>query len=1769
MTKHPKGRATTRSTAGPGFAFEDQVAAWLLLKMLSGEAMPGMDGRHGSRLQFQTNALGWLIDDLLVTCGPTSDETHLAISCKSSVQVTSSGLPPDFVSAAWKQFANTAAGPMRRGRDCLALVTRGRHPAFQAIWADIKNACTGNDPTLALARIRDTEKHRTVFENISKMAQESSAPVRDDDVLEFIRHLFVVPTDFDLDPSEDRESAITQCRRILTSAAPEDARALWHVLVERAGKARLGNGTIDLPHLWHELRSQFKLNDHPDFSSGWVLLRAFTREHLDKIEATLPSGYSLARSEESVRLAQAISNSPIVVLYGDSGTGKSALAKSTLERQFPDASQAWLGPDTLRATLSEVERIKTGFAHPLHATLTATAHPVNILVIDAAERIGDESTSQVKQLIGELLSERIAGEIPVWRVLIIGQTEAWIDGGLQGLLGDAMLAPIELGSAPLEEVREALQSTPQLSWLALQDDAVAVLANLRALAWVIQAAAHFRQQGDSARLSLTAIADSLWKFWTGGQLTLQGLLIRLAEREASFEHSIALSELPAAETLALQERPSQLPLRITPRNRVEFQHDLAAEWARFQRLKEISDDTERWAALAQNPLWTGALRMLGQFLLRARVDDRTEWDIAFGKLDAVPRKSGLAMDILLDALCLDPLAESLLTERADLLFANDGALLNRLLLRFHHIASVPTGQPQVLQADPSLSLHIEAQYRAPIVARWPAVVRFLAAYRDRVANLMSPVVAKLCDRWLTTVPIELAPGAPMPFRKELADIALSTARALQVAQGKRIIFADDSEKSIYTAALSGAPDIPDEVSEWALEMAQRRPWRTDVVAQIAQYHQQQAREHAERLRTDPSYRERRQRLASLPPSIRSTRELPPWPLGPQERIERHFRECCARSLALIRLMKIRPEVAAEVLLATIIEDSPEEEIGGGHRFDDGVGLEFDQSSYPTAYWKSPFYPFLQVNPDTALGALIALVDFCSERWEHEMQRHGADRLNIALTLQSGTLKEFVGNHSVFDWAQDNSTRAGQLHSALAALEKWLCVSIESGIDISPYIERLLGTSHSVALLGVLLNVGKFRPALLQGMLRPLLANRRLYVWDKNRVDAMQYRFDAGAWARQGEVIFQMARAWCSAPYRNVTLRQLAAHLVAFHTDIAEFLAVAIEQWETPQDEKAALELRMLKAELDRNNYRQVHDRATGDAAVQFTYPDALRREVEDYQRAVGPVMHTLTLPMQCSELLSTTPDELTAVQAEDLAKLLSPTFPGTNARLGEHERRIARIAAASTLLARARPWLDTHNDVRHIAKEIVQAVVDQIPDGTDLLRARMLSSRGGELEFVAHAVMQEFISAKGMSAEAGIALLRVLTSGDEAATRTLTSLAYERRGLLGHIWWRLLELALLWCGLIVLTPHSDEPQSIQKSWARWLRWLRSRKFTEADASPSRINPLAIARRIERLQRRRWVREYTGERNGFGIDPSKRRSTGLDTHLLKSMFGWLFHTPSGTAQQLDPADAEHRFKLLKSLLDFELWPYAVRREDDRHEPPTQIGYEILPVILKLIPDLPEKTAAELWQPIFQLGGNGHYILGHFIDWWLQQVPQNCDVAAFARHWRAMIEYAMASPQWSSGRQWFYGERLMCRLLGCGSELSLDQVAELQTTVLQMRDLYQSWADKHLDRDEDHITYFCGFLSSSTGRRLRLDGLQWLHRSLQSQAAASREWRRSGTAAAMTNLLDVTLTEDADELARNVPAREALLALVVILVQRQAPAALALHERTRKALTGNRG
>ena len=346
--------ATLRSQSGAGFEFEDLISAWLMVKMLTGEQPPAISGA-GIQIQAQVSALGWCIDDLLLTTQRTAGTFgRLAISAKGNLQVSASGLPADFVNRAWEQWRDSKS-PMNRSSDVLALVTLGTHKDFEPTWREVKNACSGSDVALAMSRIRGNRKQSKVFDSVQKSVENEPA-ASDAETIELIRRLDVLPVDLQYSYSKDKNQAIAQCRQILASGDALDAENLWNRLVSVAAEVRLSLGTTTLQELWPRLRKEFDLRHHPDFAPDWETLSNITADYKARIETHLPSGYSLPRTPEKSKLKSAISANAVTVVFGESGSGKSALVKSLLDAELATWTQIWFGPDELKTALSATRR---------------------------------------------------------------------------------------------------------------------------------------------------------------------------------------------------------------------------------------------------------------------------------------------------------------------------------------------------------------------------------------------------------------------------------------------------------------------------------------------------------------------------------------------------------------------------------------------------------------------------------------------------------------------------------------------------------------------------------------------------------------------------------------------------------------------------------------------------------------------------------------------------------------------------------------------------------------------------------------------------------------------------------------------------------------------------------------------------------------------------------------------------------------------------------------------------------------------------------------------------------------------------------------------------------------------------------------------------------------------------------------------------------------------------------------------------------------------
>ncbi len=400
-------------------------------------------------------------------------------------------------------------------------------------------------------------------------------------------------------------------------------------------------------------------------------------------------------------------------------------------------------------------------------------------------------------------------------------------------------------------------------------------------------------------------------------------------------------------------------------------------------------------------------------------------------------------------------------------------------------------------------------------------------------------------------------------------------------------------------------------------------------------------------------------------------------------------------------------------------------------------------------------------------------------------------------------------------------------------------------------------------------------------------------------------------------------------------------------------------------------------------------------------------------------------------------------------------------------------------------------------------------------------------------------------------MLRLLTSGNSETAGTIVSIAYTNHQRLGSAWWRLLQVGVLWSGLSMLAPHYRDDENVERVWGVWLARLRRFPLRGIDASADDLNIARVAASCERLDFYRRMREYESGDKLWRGKPEHRTGMGLDTRFLGLLFHWLING-SGSG------DGSEDTKLVARLWAYESGRAKARAKEDRGEydlPSQNLGYDLLEKLAELTLAAPEAEAPAFWEPVLVHGPEAHYALEHFIRSLFLCLSNGADPAAFEHVWRETADYALAA-KWDKRGLWFYGERLICDLLGYGNEDVLRKLTP--GAALRMRDLYERWAESHLRSDEECLTRFCYFLTKEFGASLRFDGLSWIATMLKANNSPSY-WYRDCTGDALIELVNTSLNENAQTLACDRQARQALVEIAAVLAARNIPTALALQER----------
>jgi hypothetical protein len=358
----------------------------------------------------------------------------------------------------------------------------------------------------------------------------------------------------------------------------------------------------------------------------------------------------------------------------------------------------------------------------------------------------------------------------------------------------------------------------------------------------------------------------------------------------------------------------------------------------------------------------------------------------------------------------------------------------------------------------------------------------------------------------------------------------------------------------------------------------------------------------------------------------------------------------------------------------------------------------------------------------------------------------------------------------------------------------------------------------------------------------------------------------------------------------------------------------------------------------------------------------------------------------------------------------------------------------------------------------------------------------------------------------------------------------------------------------MLAPRHGDGDDAHRVWDVWLERLRRFPLRGPNATPDDLDFGRVAAGQERLSFQRQLRLYnTGDKAWRG-KPERERVGSLERHFLGVLFNWLIDG-SGTGD-LD----------LDMRLTLRIWEYEAmrgkahaRKEYGEYELPSQqLGYDTLVKLAALSIAAPAATGRVAWEPVLSHGPAAHYALQHFIRGLFLRLRKGDDPEAFERVWRDVAEYGLTA-DWSQPGLWFYGERLICDLLGFGNE---DALSSLKPGAPQrMKDVYDRWAATHLTRDEESVTRYCHFLTTDFGAPLRLDGLRWLATMLKGGGSSAR-WYRDGTGDALVGLVATALSSDAQALSQDAQARQAVVELAAALAGKNIPAALALQERVRQ-------
>jgi hypothetical protein len=1117
----PQLGASPYATGGGGVTFERKVAVTYLAHLLTGAGAAELgDGRRVVSVRFQ-QAPEHAVDDLVVHAA-REDEVGASLVLALGVRRSPEIVQSDVATA--KLVMDFIRGVIDAPADGLehrfALVVAGSQPHAEQLAELAYVAGKQMNASEFFHLIRTPQRYRQgvrgrldQFESLVRKSLIGLGRANPDDAMvkqhawDLLSRLTVLMPRLEAPDETDWSGLVNALVTVSRGGDLAGATSLRDRLAALAAEYAPTAGTVDLSLLRRDAYTVLDAQVRRQ-SRGWGVLGHFHERAVTAVRDTIRSGdgernVHIDRDNETAALLSLAVTGTAVVVHGDSGVGKSALAVlalSSVATVDPTATQVLcINLRDVPAATVEFEFI---LGWPLALLLAELGAPRRLLVIDGA----DAAAEGKQQMLRYLIDAAHAAGLGVVAVSSTDNKQVVSDALAARFANVVNLVVPALTDAQIGEVVAAF---PELSNLA---------ANARSRSLLQRAVMiDLFVRGGVSGIPLSD-ADAMQHVWNGlvrrheqsdrgTPDARQVALLRLAD--LSLSGGDPLQVVGALDAVALDGllRDGLLLRPLNGRFNVDpaFAHDEVRRYA-VARLLLMTDPVTKLHSVGV-PRWAlGAARLACQALLAAPRSDADPLHGRFERLQAAfdglvsaghgERWGDVPGEALLTMSDPDPVLRGVWPQ----LRADDDAGLQRLCRLVNQRLHDESDLVRVVAVEPLIGLLLDD------TTPWVAGKHVQDVVRDWLRALVvagtaagDPLRELLRDRLV-------AAGAT-------ADLRLEQQRAAQAA--------------------TRAARTPDEIEE-ARQLHERNSM---LFTEIGRPQRRAIRRDRHLLPPEITDKIFVELLSLLGPDLgeggevllRRVAEHAPSSLAPA--VEELF---TGRALS-----NYRQGFLAEVTEAYYLND--EEDGSGFHEH----GIRHHQARslgvLPLAAWyRGPFMALFQTDFRDGVAALNRMLNHAAHAHARTFAGHGMhghvvgdsylDKYRTELNI-TGTRRVFIGDPHVYTWYRGNGVGPYPCMSALQALERVCDELIQNGVTIANLVAILLDGCENLAMVGLVVGILVRHLEKVDHLLNPCLA------------EPMMWHLEFGRLVKETSGLAASSDGIMGAERRHWSLREAAMFLV--------------------------------------------------------------------------------------------------------------------------------------------------------------------------------------------------------------------------------------------------------------------------------------------------------------------------------------------------------------------------------------------------------------------------------------------------------------------------------------------------------------------------------------------------------------------------------------------------------------------------------------------------